>query len=112
MAYARLHTRNTSGLHPNLRGYAPLATRTPAGLNPNFRGLGSSMGAVPAATFSIGPGGQWSIGAASTPTGTSLWDQILTWFSQSSIIAGVPNSVFAIGGGLFLLTRLRHGGHR
>ena len=108
MAYARLATRNTSGLHPNFRGlgaYADLSTRNSAGLNPNFRG----MGAVPATTFSIGPGGQWSIGAASTPTGTSLWDQILTWLSGSTFIPGVPNSVIAIGGGLFLFSRFRGG---
>jgi hypothetical protein len=110
MAYARLATRNASGLHPNFRGlgaYANLSTRSSAGLNPNFRGLGD----VPPTTFSIGPGGQWSVSSAAVPTPTSLWDQVLTWLGQSSVIAGVPNSLLAIGGGLLIFSKLKGGRH-
>lgn len=100
--YARLITRNTSGLHPNLRGlgaYSVLSTRNRAGLRPEFAGMGD----VPATTFAIGPGGQWSISSASTPTSTSIFDQMLTWLGESTVIAGMPNSVLAIGGVVGLL---------
>lgn len=106
MSYARLSTRNTSGLHPNLRGmgsYAVLSTRNSAGLSPNFRGLGD----VPATSFTIGPGGQWSVSSASTPTSTSLWDQMLTWLSESTVIAGMPNSVVAIAAGIGIVAFAR-----
>lgn len=105
MSYALLSTRNTSGLHPNLRGlaaYAALNTKNSNGLNPNFRGLGQ----VPLTSFSIGPGGQFSISTASVPTQTSLWDQILTWLSGSTFVPGMPNSVFAIGAGVALLAMI------
>jgi hypothetical protein len=105
MAYARLSTRNTSGLHPNLRGmgaYSPLSTENGNGLSPNFRGLGD----VPLTSFTIGPGGQFAISTATTPTGTSVWDQMLTWLGQSTIIGGMPNSIFAIGGGFLVLAKL------
>ncbi len=115
VAYARLSTRNTSGLHPNLRGlgaYAELSTRTGAGLNPNFRGMPAHLGDVPTTSFTIGPGGQFAVSTVTTPTGTSIFDQMLTWLSGSTFIPGVPNSVFAIGGGLFLLSRMFGGRHR
>lgn len=111
MSYARLNTINKSGLHPNLRGYAPLDTVSKAGLSPNFRGMGS-MGDVPTTQFAIGPGGQFSISTVTTPTSTSLSDQILTWMSQSTIVAGMPNSVFAIGGGVLALAWIFRGGRR
>ncbi len=107
MAYARLATRNTSGLHPNLRGIAPMNTGSSAGLNPNFRGMGD----VPLTSFTIGPGGQFAISTATTPTSTSIWDQMLTWLGSSTVLPGMPNSIFAIGGGFFLASRL-FGGRR
>jgi hypothetical protein len=107
MAYARLSTRNTSGLHPNLRGIAPMNTGSSAGLNPNFRGMGD----VPLTSFTIGPGGQFAISTATTPTSTSIWDQMLTWLSGSTFIPGMPNSIFAIGGGLFIAAKLFGGRH-
>jgi hypothetical protein len=116
MAYARLSTRNTSGLHPNLRGlgaYSHLSTDNGNGLSPNFRGLGSTwspehriLGDIPLTNFTIGPGGQFVISTATTPTGTSVWDQMLTWLGQSTIIGGMPNSIFAIGGGFLVLAKL------
>jgi hypothetical protein len=109
MAYARLSTRNTSGLHPNLRGlgtYGVLSTTEDAGLRPGLRGMHEHMGDVPLTQFTIGPGGQFMVSTATTPTSTSIWDQMLTWLSSSSFIPGMPNSVFAIGGGLFLLSRV------
>jgi MYXO-CTERM domain-containing protein len=109
MAYARLHTHVTAGLHPNLRGIAPMHTGSSAGLRPEFRGLGQ---ADPTTTFSIGPGGQYSFGVVSTPTQTSLSDQILTWLSGSTFLPGVPNSVFAIGAGLFGLFLIAGGRRR
>jgi hypothetical protein len=111
MAYGRLATRNTSGLHPNLRGlgaYAELSTHNSNGLSPNFRGMGD----VPLTSFVIGPGGQFSVSSVTTPTGTSIWDQILTWLSSSTFVPGMPNSVFAIGGGLLLLSTFHHRGKR
>lgn len=110
MAYERLSTRSAAGLHPNFRGlgaYAELSTRSGAGLSPNFRGLGT----IPPTQFTIGPGGQWSISSASVPTSTSLWDQVLSWLGESSIIAGVPNSLIALGGGLLLVAKLKGGRH-
>jgi hypothetical protein len=111
MAYARLTTRNSSGLHPNLRGlgsYAPLSTKVSAGLNPNFRGIGD----VPLTTFTIGPGGQFAISSATTPTQTSLWDEMLTWLGQSSYVPGMPNSVFAIGGAFLAVIAVKGWGRR
>jgi hypothetical protein len=126
MAYATLSTRNANGLNPNFRGignYALLSTRNTAGLHPNFRGLGSTwspaersygshMGQVPLTSMSIGPGGQFSISSATTPTSTSIFDQMLTWLGDSSIVAGMPNSVFAIGGAILLLSYMGRGGGR
>jgi len=86
--------------------YARLSTRIPAGLHPNLRGLGQ----VPLTTMSIGPGGQFAISTATTPTSTSLWDQMLSWLGSSTIVAGMPNSIFAIGAvvvGFGLLRRRR-----
>jgi hypothetical protein len=108
MSYATNYTRNTSGLHPNLRGldaYATLSTRAGAGINPNFRGLGD----VPLTSFVIGPGGQFSMSTATTPTSASLWDQILTWMGSSTVIAGMPNSVVAIAAGVGILAFARRG---
>lgn len=109
MAYARLSTRNTSGLHPNLRGmgsYAALNTDSKAGLSPNFRGMGD----VPLTNITIGPGGQFAISTATTPTSTSLYDQFLAWMSQSSAyIPGLPNSVLLIGGGVLALAWIMKG---
>jgi hypothetical protein len=69
------------------------------------------MGDVPLTQFTIGPGGQFAISTATTPTTESIWDQMLTWLGNSTILPGMPNSVFAIGGGLFLATRLFGGRH-
>lgn len=116
MAYARLNTRNAAGLHPNFRGlgaYSRLSTNNGNGLHPSFRGLGStwspaheSLGDVPLTQITMGPGGQFAISTATTPTSTSIWDQMLTWMGQSTIVGGMPNSVFAIGGGLLVLAKL------
>lgn len=109
--YATLKTRNANGLHPNLRGmgsYAMLTTQNPNGLNPNFRGLGD----LPTTSFTLGPGGQFAISTVSTPTPTSLGDEILSWLSQSSIYPGMPNSVFAIGGAIVALVMIMKGRHR
>ena len=106
--YATLTTRNPNGLHPNLRGlgaYTALKTSNPNGLNPNFRGLGD----MPTTSFTLGPGGQFAVSTVSTPTSTSLGDQILSWFSQSSIYPGMPNSVFAIGGVIVALVLVMKG---
>jgi hypothetical protein len=105
MAYAALSTKSSAGLSPNFRGYAPLATRNASGIHPNFRGLGQT----PLTTVSFGPGGQWSVASASTPTSTSLWDQIMTWMGSSTVIAGMPNSVLAITAGVFVIAGLRKG---
>jgi len=51
----------------------------------------------------MGPGGQFSISTATVPTGTSLWDQALTWLGGSTFVPGMPNSIFAIGAGFLLL---------
>lgn len=121
MAYARLQTRNTSGLHPNLRGsagthmtlvrglgnYAANITYDSAGLRPGFRGLGD----VPLTSFTIGPGGQFAITSATTPTSTSIWDSMLTWMGSSTLIPGMPNSIFAIAAGLFVAVKV-FGGKR
>jgi MYXO-CTERM domain-containing protein len=110
MAYARLQTRNNAGLHPNLRGIAPMYTGSSAGLRPEFRGMGDDS--QPLTTFSIGPGGQYSFGIASTPTPVSLGDQMMSWLSGSSFLPGVPNSVVAIGAGLFGLFLIAGGRRR
>jgi hypothetical protein len=110
MAYARLTTRNVNALHPNFRGlgaYAALSTQNRNGLSPNFRGLGDT----PLTNISFGPGGQFSISTVTTPTQESLSDQVLTWLSESTFVPGMPNSVFAIGGGLLALAWL-FGGRR
>jgi hypothetical protein len=110
MAYARLSTRNTNALHPNFRGlgaYAVLSTSEDAGLRPGFRGLGDA----PLTNISFGPGGQFAISTATTPTSVSLWDQVLTWMGSSTFVPGMPNSVFAIGGGALALAWL-FGGRR
>jgi hypothetical protein len=71
------------------------------------------MGDAPTTSITFGPGGQFGVSTVTTPTGTSIWDQMLTWLSGSTFIPGMPNSVFAIGGGLFVLSRLFSGGrHR
>lgn len=112
MAYGRLVTINKAGLHPNLRGlgsYAAMDTVSKAGLSPNFRGMGD----VPLTQFTIGPGGQFAISSATTPTSTSLYDQFLAWMGQSSTyIPGLPNSVLLIGGSVFALAWLMGGRHR
>ncbi len=111
MAYASNNTRNTSGLHPSLRGlgsYAAMSTRSSAGLHPNFRGLGDA----PLTSISMGPGGQFSISTATIPTTTSIWDQMLTWLGSSTIVAGMPNSIFALGGGILLLRAFGGRRHR
>jgi hypothetical protein len=110
MAYARLTTRNTNALHPNFRGlgaYAALSTRNANGLSPNFRGLGDT----PLTNISFGPGGQFSVSTATTPTQTSIWDQMLTWMGQSTFIPGMPNSIFAIAAGVFVVAKV-FGGRR
>jgi hypothetical protein len=109
--YASLHTDITAGLHPNLRGlaaYAELSTLNKNGLNPNFRGMGD----VPLTTMTIGPGGQFAISSATTPTQTSIFDSMLTWLGQSSIYPGMPNSVFAIGAGVAALAFVFRGRRR
>jgi len=111
MVYARLMTRNTSGLHPNLRGlgaYAQLSTENRAGLRPGFRGLGDA----PLTSITFGPGGQFAVSTATTPTSVSLWDQVMTWLGSSTFVPGMPNSVFAIGGGILALVWIRSGRHR
>ena len=110
MAYARLTTRNVNALHPNFRGlgaYAVLSTSEDAGLRPGMRGLGDT----PLTNISFGPGGQFAISTATTPTSTSLWDQTLTWLGQSTFVPGMPNSVFAAAGGILALAWL-FGGRR
>lgn len=82
MSYHFLNTRNTSGLHPNLRGIGPTS-------------------------ITIGPGGQWSVSTASNATPTSLWDQIQNWMGESTVLAGVPNSLIAIGLGLGVFGAMR-----
>jgi hypothetical protein len=118
VAYARLNTRNVNALHPNLRGmgaYAALSTREDAGLRPGMRGYdagkASLLGDAPLTNISFGPGGQFAISTATVPTQTSLWDQALTWLSGSTFIPGMPNSIFAIGAGVFVLAKV-FGGHR
>lgn len=117
MAYARLSTRNGNGLNPNFRGlaaYAPLVTREDAGLRPGFRGISANshtLGDAPLTNISFGPGGQFSISTATTPTQESLSDQVMTWLSESTFVPGMPNSVFAISGGLLALAWL-FGGRR
>lgn len=121
MAYARLSTRNTNAINPNFRGlaaYAALSTREDAGLRPGFRGMGStwspshrSLGDTPLTNISFGPGGQFAFSTATTPTPTSLSDQVMTWMSESTFVPGMPNSVFAVGGGLLVLAWL-FGGRR
>lgn len=115
MAYGRLVTTNKSGLHPNLRGvgmmgsYAAMDTVSKAGLSPNFRGMGD----VPLTQLTIGPGGQFAISTATTPTSESLYDQFLTWMAQPSVfVPGLPNSVLLIGGGIFAAAWLMGGRHR
>jgi hypothetical protein len=106
MAYARLSTRNTSGLHPNLRGmgaYAQLHTGNSAGLRPGFRGLGQAATVAPTESLTIGPAGQFSFGIASAPvpvTSSDVFQNFMTWMAQpSTYMPGVPNSVFLIAGG-------------
>jgi hypothetical protein len=121
MAYARLNTRNVNALHPNFRGmgsYSVNSTREDAGLRPGFRGMGDAytpahgrMGDAPLTNISFGPGGQFAVSTMTTPTGTSIWDQMLTWMGQSTIVGGMPNSVFAIGAGVLLLAKV-FGGRR
>lgn len=89
MAYSLLSTRNTHGLHPNLRG----------------------LGAIGPTSITIGPGGQWSVNTASNATPTSIWDQIQNWMGQSTVLSGVPNSLIALGIGLGVFRAFR-GGHR
>lgn len=115
MAYARLQTRNTSGLHPNLRGlgaYASLNTASHAGLRPGFRGLGQS----PTETLTIGPSGQFSFGIASAPvptTSTDVFQNFMTWMAQpSTYMPGVPNSVFLIAGGALAFAWILSGRHK
>jgi len=111
VAYARLMTRNAAGIHPNFRGlgaYAYNSTEESGGLNPNFRGLGD----VPTTSFTIGPGGQFAVSTMTTPTQTSIFDQMLTWLSQSTFVPGTPNSVFAIGGGVLAMAWLFGGKRR
>lgn len=74
-------------------------TDSSAGLSPNFRGLGD----VPLTSFTIGPGGQFAVSSVTTPTGTSLWDQFLSWMSASTFVPGMPNSVIAAVGVIGLL---------
>ena len=110
MAYARLSTRITAGLHPNLRGmgaYAPLSTKNRNGLSPNFSGVGD----IPLTNLTIGPGGQFAVSTVTTPTSASIWDSMLTWMGSSTLIPGMPNSIFAIGAGLFVAVKV-FGGKR
>ena len=110
MAYARLSTKNNAGLHPDMRGmgaYGHNSTKNNNGLWPGFRGMGDA----PLTNISIGPGGQFAISTATVPTQTSVWDGIMTWMGESSIIGGMPNSVFAIGGAFLVLAKV-FGGRR
>lgn len=92
--------------HPGVNGYTPMVTRNDQG----FRGLGR-LGIDPI-SFTLGPGGQFSFGVQSVPNQTSLWDQVKVWMGQSSVIAGVPNSLLLVGGGLFFLTAVLPGRRR
>ena len=93
MAYNQLETREASpAVHPGLKGYSPMMTRNTQG----FRGLG----AIPPISFSLGPGGQFSVGVQSVPTATSLWDQAKLWASQETFLPGTPNLLVAIVAGL------------
>lgn len=67
-----------------------------------MRGLGD----VPLTSVTFGPGGQFAVSTATTPTQTSIWDQMLTWMGQSSLLPGMPNSIFAIGAGVFVLAKV------
>jgi hypothetical protein len=90
--------------------YDFLTTRSGHGLHPNFRGLGD-LGAIGPTQVTIGPGGQWSVSTASNATPTSIWDQIQNWMGESTVLAGVPNSLIALGIGLGVFRAFR-GGHR
>lgn len=109
MSYARLATRDTSGLHPNFRGglngYALLSTRNSSGLRPGLRGF-SDIGPT---SFTIGPGGQWSVSSASNATPESIGDQITNWLGESTVVSGMPNSVVAIAGIAALIFFARKG---
>ena len=61
------------------------------------------MGDVGPTTFTVGPGGQWSISTASQPTAQSIGDQITQWAAAETIIPGAPNALVAGGAILFLL---------
>jgi len=118
VAYHTLSTDNRSGLHPNFRGLDGYPDgQSYEGLHGypdghSYQGLhgfadASSVGPT---TFSIGPGGQWSVASASNATPTSIWDEIMNWMGESTVLAGVPNSLIALAGGLALLSFRK--GHR
>ena|ERR1700681_3171581 len=109
MAYHTLSTENRSGLHPNFRGLDGYPDgHSYHGLQGypdghSYRGLGDAS-AIGPTTFSIGPGGQWSVSSASNATPTSIWDQAMNWMGESSVLAGVPNSLIALGLGIGVLS--------
>jgi hypothetical protein len=95
MAYDILATDVKQGVHAQLGGYTPMLTRNDQGL----RGLGTVVGPT---AITIGPDGQWAISSGSQPTSSSIVDNITQWLGGSTVIAGVPNSLLAIGGLLVL----------
>lgn len=105
--YSLLTTEVNRAMHPGLRGYSPMLTRNTQGV----RGMGK-LAAMPNITFAVGPGGQFQVGAESVPTATSLWDQVKSWAGESTLIAGVPNSLIGIAGVVFGLSFLLPGRRR
>jgi hypothetical protein len=102
MAYDVLPTEVEQGVHARLGAYSPVLTNNDQGL----RGLGAGIGPT---NISIGPDGQWGISTGTQPTPTSILDNITQWLGESTVFAGVPNSLLAIGG---LLVLFAGGGRR
>lgn len=99
MAYDVLPTEVEQGVHAQLGAYSPVLT--------SLRGLGTP--GIGPTNITIGPDGQWGISTGTQPTQESILDNITQWLGSSTVFAGVPNSLLAIGG---LLVLFAGGGRR
>ena len=70
----------------------------------NRNGHRAGLGQIGPTTFTIGPGGQYSLSTASNASATSINDQLTNWLGQTTF--GFPNSLFAVAAGGLLLIAL------
>lgn len=103
MSYALADTRSNVGFRPGVVGMSYYGGGRLNGMGccpkPTLgRVAGHAyLGQIPNTTITVGPDGQWGFSQSSQPTSQSIWDEIVQWASEETVIAGMPNALVALG---------------